>query len=161
GKQELKRHIDEIANKITDKINYKVDELNRELKRVRFAADAWYSSIGTFTKAEKGKFVQEKGVEIPFQLNLTKSFKAKSPGKFLQPPNMDKNANPKEEKVQDYFMDECKALENFENIQNKLIVRDTRFSPLLDTRKPDFVFIPNDFPLDPLSVVAVGEIKKR
>ncbi|CAG8811845.1 15856_t:CDS:2, partial [Racocetra fulgida] len=128
--------IDEIADKI--------NELNREVKRVR-----------TFTKTEKGKFVQERGVEIQFQLDLTKSFKAKSPGKFLYPPNMSKNANPKEEKVQDYFMDECKALENYVNIQNKLIVRDTHFSPLLDTREPDFVFIPSDSPLDPLSVVAV------
>lgn len=117
--------------------------------------------LGTLTKTEKGKFVQERGVEIQFQLDLTRSLKAKSPGKFSKPPNMDKGANPDEEKVQDYFMCECKVLENYANIQNKLIVRDTHFSPLLDTRKPDFVFIPSDSPLDPLNVVAVGEIKKR
>ncbi|CAG8449959.1 9946_t:CDS:2 [Acaulospora morrowiae] len=119
--QELKRRFDEIS--------FKIDEMNREfkreLKRIRFTADAWYSAIGTHTKTKKGKFVKERGVEILFPLGLTESLKSKSPGKFLQPPNMDK---------------------------------DTRFSPLLDT---DFVFIPSDYPLDPLSVIAIGEIKKR
>ncbi|KAF0484869.1 kinase-like protein [Gigaspora margarita] len=136
---ELKRHMDQIAAKVdgvnskvdgvnskvdgvnskVDGVNSKMDGLSREVKRVRFAADAWYSAIGTPTKTEKGKFVQENGVQIDFQLDLTKTYKTKSPGK------------------------------------------DTHFSPLLDTRKPDFVFIPSDSPLDPLSVVVVGEIKKR
>ncbi|CAG8606611.1 36678_t:CDS:2, partial [Racocetra persica] len=141
GEQELKRHIDEIADKINSKVDGLNDEmrgLNREVKRVCFAADAWYSAIGTFTKTEKGKFVQERGVKIQFHLDLTKK-----------------------EKVQDYFIDECKAFENYVNIQNKLIVRDTHFSPLLDTRKPDFVFIPSNSSLDPLSVVAIGKIKKQ
>ncbi|CAG8802155.1 28356_t:CDS:2, partial [Dentiscutata erythropus] len=156
--------MNEANDEINSKIDSKLDEMNGEihmlLKRVRFAADAWYSSIGTFTNTEKGKFVQESGAEIQFPFNLTESFKAKSPGKFLYLPNMDKNANSKEE-MQKYFIDECRVLENDENIQNKLTVGDTHFSPLVETQKPDFVFIPNDSPLDPLNVVAIGEIKKR
>ncbi|CAG8753467.1 5233_t:CDS:2, partial [Racocetra persica] len=168
---ELKRHIDKIANEVCG--------LNREVKRVCFAADAvlqiYYLPsfltiseniinnlcLGTFTKTEKRKFVQERGIEIPFLLDLTKSSKPKSPEKFLHSLNMNKNANPKEEKVQTYFIDECKALENYVNIQNKLIVRDTHFFLLLDTRKPGFVFILSDSSLDPLSVVAIGEIKNQ
>ncbi|CAG8839321.1 24773_t:CDS:2, partial [Gigaspora margarita] len=152
--------VDGVNSKV-DGVNSKMDGLSREVKRARFAADAWYSDIGTPTKTEKGKFVQENGVQIDFQLDLTKTYKTKSPEKFLYPPNMSRDANPKEEKIQDYFMDECKVLENYANIQNKLIIRDTHFSLLLDTRQPDFVFIPSNSPLDLLSVVVVGEIKKR
>ncbi len=59
-------------------------------------------------------------------------------------------------------MKECISLENFDPISNKLklIVEDTRNSPLLGTRKPDFVFIPRYSHLDYSNVIAVGEIKK-
>ncbi|CAG8550266.1 3640_t:CDS:2, partial [Acaulospora colombiana] len=128
----LKRHFDVIV----DKINFKVDELDRELKRVRFAADAWYSAIDILAKIEKVKFVQERGVGIQFPLDLSRSLKAKSPGKFYNRLTWTLTKNQKKK-------------------------NDTHFSPLLDTRKPDFVFIPSDSPLDPLSVVAVDEVKKR
>ncbi|CAH1768421.1 623_t:CDS:2, partial [Entrophospora sp. SA101] len=42
----------------------------------------------------------------------------------------------------------------------KLIVEDTRNSPVLATRKPDFVLIPRYSHLDYLNVIAIGEIKK-
>ncbi|CAG8679586.1 12651_t:CDS:2, partial [Funneliformis caledonium] len=69
------------------------------------------------------------------------------------------NAKPSENEIQEYFMDECTALKALPEIQ--LYVRDTHSTPLLNTRKPDFVFIQKGRPLDLLNVVAVGEIRKR
>jgi len=56
-------------------------------------------------------------------------------------------------------MDECMALKPLSDVQ--LYVGDTHSTPLLNTRKPDFVFVQKGKPLDPLNVVAVGEIRKR
>jgi hypothetical protein len=56
-------------------------------------------------------------------------------------------------------MHECTALGSLDS--TKLIVHDTHSTPLLDTRKPDFVFIPKRWPLDSLNVVAVGEIRTQ
>ena len=41
------------------------------------------------------------------------------------------------------------------------MIEDVHSIPLLATRKPNFVFIAKDRPLDALHVVAVGEIKTR
>ncbi|RGB31597.1 hypothetical protein C1646_255753 [Rhizophagus diaphanus] len=54
-------------------------------------------------------------------------------------------------------MCECTALGSLDS--TKLIVHDTYSTPLLNTRKSDFVFIPKGWPLDSLNVVAVGEIR--
>ncbi|CAG8794089.1 15183_t:CDS:1, partial [Dentiscutata erythropus] len=62
-----------------------------------------------------------------------------------------------EDEIQEYFIDECKALKVLPEI--KLHVVDTHSIPLLSTQKPDFVFIQKGKPLDPLNVVAVGEIR--
>lgn len=96
---------------------------------------------------------------INFPLGLTTSSKRSGNGRFTNPPN--KNADSKEEEIQQYFINECKELEKSPNIKNKLIVVDKHSSPSLGTRKPDFLLIPNGSHLDMLNVVAVGEIKKR
>ncbi|CAB4413826.1 unnamed protein product [Rhizophagus irregularis] len=80
-------------------------------------------------------------------------------GRFTNPPN--RNADPREEEVQQYFINECRELEKSPNIKNKLIVVDKHSSPSLGTRKPDFLFISKGSHLNMLNVVAVGEIKKR
>jgi hypothetical protein len=87
--------------------------------------------------------VREKGTEISFPFIVTTCIKARSPGKFLDPPNKNTNTSSSEKIIQDYFMSECNTLKNFEPIRRelKLIVEDTRNSPVLGTRKPDFVFI--------------------
>ncbi|CAG8450414.1 17988_t:CDS:2 [Rhizophagus irregularis] len=135
-------------------------EVERDFRKMRNVIKASLYSPGTFTETEKGKLVN-KGDEIGFPLNLTTSSKQRAPGRFTESPNKVPTANPKEEKIRDYFMSECLALENSSSINNKLVIKDTRSSPLLETRKPDFVFIPNDSHLDQLNVVAVGEVKKR
>ncbi|RHZ48460.1 hypothetical protein Glove_551g66 [Diversispora epigaea] len=72
------------------------------------------------------------------------STKTKPPGKFSEPPNKNSKANASEKDIQDYFMKECKVLENYRFTKNKIkhIVEDTRNSPILGTQKSDFVFIP-------------------
>src|SRR4051812_29471218 len=56
-------------------------------------------------------------------------------------------------------MRKCTALESLDSI--KLIVYDTYSTPLLNTRKSDFVFISKGWPLDSLNVVVVGEIRTQ
>ena len=86
-----------------------------------------------------GRSVLKDGIEITFPLNITESTKGRTPGKFSETPDRDAS----EKEIQDYFMSECKVLENYTPIKNKLklTVEDTRQSPVLGTRKPDFVFI--------------------
>lgn len=92
-------------------------------------------------------------------MELTASFKAKSPGKFLSPPNGDNDVP--ESQVQEYFISECQALEKFGAVNNKLIIKDTHASPSLGTRKPDFIFIQKGSTVDPFNIVVIGEIKLR
>ncbi|CAI2200460.1 5421_t:CDS:1, partial [Funneliformis geosporum] len=68
-----------------------------------------------------------------------------------------------EKEIQDYFMSECSVLENYGPIKDKLklTVEDTRQSPVLGTRKPDFIFIRKNTNVDYLNIMAIGEIKKR
>ncbi|RGB23624.1 hypothetical protein C1646_529513 [Rhizophagus diaphanus] len=94
-----------------------------------------------------------------FPLPLTQTRRRNSHGKFQNPPNLSPGAKPSEDDIQEYFIDECSALKALP--ETKLYVGDTHSIPLLSTRKPDFVFILKGRPLDPLNVVAVGEIRKR
>ncbi len=68
----------------------------------------------------------EKGTPINFPLDWTTSSKRSGNGRFTNPPN--KNANPREEEIQQYFINECKELEKSPNIKNKLIIMDTHSS---------------------------------
>ncbi|CAI2185652.1 5091_t:CDS:2 [Funneliformis geosporum] len=154
GNQEqesLKRHIEKVVKE-------EVSELRREVKKVRYFAEAWLSLPGIDTETDKGKRVMDKGTVMNFPLQLTQIRRRNSHGKFQKPPNLS-GAKPSEDEIQEYFMDECTALKALPEIQ--LYVEDTHSTPLLNTRKPDFVFIQKGRPLDPLNVVAVGEIRKR
>ncbi|CAG8551597.1 4894_t:CDS:2 [Racocetra fulgida] len=113
---------------------------------------------GIDTETEKGKRVITHSAEMDFPLQLTQIRRRNSHGKFQKPPNLS-GAKPSEDEIQEYFIDECTALKSLPEIQ--LYVGDTYSTPLLDTRKPDFVFVQKGRPLDPLNVVAVGEIRKR
>lgn len=103
--------------------------------------------------SEIGSMAQQ-GPDINFPLSLTKTLKIRSPGKFSEPPIYN---GVKEIEVQKYFISECQALEKFSSLNNQLIIQDTHASPLLGTRKPDFVFMKKGSTLDPLNVVVVVE----
>jgi predicted Ser/Thr protein kinase len=150
-----------------------MDFLNQEIKKVRYATEGWYSSPGMLpspyilanvdyfffssgvdTETEKGHRVRVSGREMTFPFQLTTLKKRKnSLGKFQDPPHAH---NESEETLQDYFIRECQGIRD-----SQLKVVDTHYTPLMDTRKPDFVFIQKERPLDPLNVVAIGEIRKR
>jgi len=60
--------------------------------------------------------------------------------------------------VQKHFINECTVItRSFDEIQ--YVLYDVHDFALLDTRKPDFVIINEQHPLDPLNVVIVGEIR--
>ncbi|RGB25083.1 kinase-like domain-containing protein [Rhizophagus diaphanus] len=143
---DLKRQFDEMTEKM--------DNMSRDLKKVRYSEVLWFSAPGTTdTITEKGKTVRLKSkLPIEFPLKLTKTAQKRVYGKFQDPPNVS------EKELQEYFINECRPL-NTKN--SKLVVEDVHSIPLLATRKPDFVFIAKDRPLDALHVVAVGEIKPR
>ena len=115
--------------------------------------------LGFVTETELGENVLKGGIEITFPLNITESIKSRSPGKFSEIPDRDAS----EKEIQDYFMSECSVLENYSVIKNKLklTVEDTRQSPVLGTRKPDFVFIQKNTDVDFLNILAIGEVKKQ
>ena len=94
------------------------------------------------------------GVEIDFPFLITELRRQQPQGKFRSLPNL----SPSENAIQEYFIDECTALKALSEI--KLYVEGTYSTPLLSTRKPDFVFVQEGKPLDPLNVVAIGEIRK-
>ena len=106
-----------------------------------------------------GENVLKGGIEITFPLNITESTKPHSPGKFSVIPDRDAS----EKEIQDYFMSECSVLKYYSPIKNKLklTVEDTRQSPVLGTRKPDFVFIQKNTDVDFLNILAIGEVKKQ
>lgn len=93
--------------------------------------------------------------DISFPFTLTNTTQRRILEKFRNPPNEDAP----EKKLQEFFMRQCTALGSLDS--TKLIVHDTHSTPLLNTRKPDFVLIPKEWPLDSLNVVAVGEIRKQ
>ncbi|CAB4399464.1 unnamed protein product [Rhizophagus irregularis] len=111
-----------------------VGSLRSEVKRVRYVAESWLSSPGILTETEKRRGMR---------------------GRFQDQPD----ASEIEDVWQEYFIEECNELKGTRG--TKLIVADTHLTPLLNTRKPDFVFIQKGRPLDPLNVLAVGEIRKR
>ncbi|CAG8574989.1 1827_t:CDS:2 [Funneliformis mosseae] len=166
GNEEIKVTLEEFLKKVPDIVSLQrgIVELNQKMdsgfRKIHKVMEASFYSSGTFNETDTGKLVLA-APPISFPFDLTTSTKARSPGKFNRPPNKDKYANPSEAKIQDYFMSECKALENYDFINNKLTVIDTHLAPTLGTRKPDFLFIPNDSHLDMLNAVVVGEVKKR
>ncbi|CAG8465509.1 5076_t:CDS:2, partial [Funneliformis caledonium] len=166
GNEEIKVTLEEFLKKVPDIVSLQrgIVELNQKMdsgfRKIHKVMEASFYSSGTFNETDTGKLVLA-APPISFPFDLTTSTKARSPGKFNRPPNKDKYANPSEAKIQDYFMSECKALENYDFINNKLTVIDTHLAPTLGTRKPDFLFIPNDSHLDMLNAVVVVEVKKR
>ncbi|CAG8650992.1 15178_t:CDS:2 [Funneliformis mosseae] len=156
GTEDLKRHFDEIAERLEERLDHKIDGVSHEMKKVRLQSEVmWYSAPGTDTETDKGIFVGERGTETTFPLKLTTTTQRRVYGKFKYPPSPDVP----EKTLQEYFIDECKPLQKSKD--SKLVVEDVHSIPLLATRKPDFVFIAKGHPLDALRVVAVGEIRKR
>ncbi|CAI2194142.1 6119_t:CDS:2 [Funneliformis geosporum] len=121
--EDLKRHFDEIA----ERLDHKIDGVSHEMKKVQLHSEVmWYSTPGTNTETDKDIFVGSRDTEI-------------------------------KKKLQEYFINECKPLQISKNL--KLVVEDVHFFPLLATRKPDFVFITKDNPLDALCVVAILQLQ--
>ncbi|PKY60182.1 hypothetical protein RhiirA4_550573 [Rhizophagus irregularis] len=149
---------DDVSSMKRDLAHIVKEEINREVKKVRRVLEGSMSSPGYSTLSDIGDLAQRCS-KISFPLELTASAKAKSPGKFLSPPNG--NDDVPESQVQEYFISECQALEKFGAVNNKLIIKDTHASPSLGTRKPDFIFIQKGSTVDPFNVVVVGEIKLR
>ncbi|CAG8725308.1 16354_t:CDS:2, partial [Funneliformis caledonium] len=137
-------------------LSFRVESGFRKVYRI---VEASGLSSDFVTETQLGQTVLEEETEIAFPLNLTESTKGRAPGKFSDV--LDRDASEKE--IQDYFMSECSVLENYGPIKGKLklTVEDTRQSPVLGTRKPNFVFIRKNTNVDYLNIMAIGEVKKR
>ncbi|CAG8734582.1 6439_t:CDS:2, partial [Funneliformis caledonium] len=146
----------DVVKEIVRGLDFKIEQdFNKVCRAIE---EAIYSPGTDLTGTEKGKTVMDKGTHIVFPLEWTTSSKRSENGRFTNPPN--RNADLREEEIQQYFINECKELEKSPNIKNKLIVVDEHSSPSLGTQKPDFLFISKDSHLNMLNVVAVDEIKK-
>ena len=109
----------------------------------------------TVTETQKGELVLEKGTQFVFPFQNTSSILARSAaGRFEHRKRNDDN----EARLQRYFINQCQALKELDSIY--FDVYDTSKTPLLATRKPDFVIVHEDHALDALNVV-VGEIRKQ
>ncbi|CAG8669532.1 16884_t:CDS:2, partial [Funneliformis caledonium] len=136
GTEDLKKHFDEIAEKLKERLDHKID------------------GVSTDTETDKSIIVGERDTETTFPLKLTMTTQRRVYRKFKYPPSPDVS----EKILQEYFIDECKPLQKSKD--SKLVVEDIYSVPLLATRKPDFVFIAKGHLLDALRVVAIGEIRK-
>ncbi|PKC04591.1 kinase-like protein [Rhizophagus irregularis] len=147
----------DVVEEIVRGLDFKMEQ---GFNKIRHAIEEAIYSPGTdLTGTENGKTVMDKGTHIVFPLKWTTSSKRSGNERFTNSPN--RNVDPKEEEVQQYFINECKELDKTSNIKNKLIVVDKHSSPSLGTRKSDFLFISKGSHLNMLNVVAVGEIQKR
>lgn len=107
-------------------------------------------------KTEKNKQMKSIGNEMAFPFTLTTTqCRQGMRGRFQDQPDASKI----EDIWQEYFIEECNELKRTRG--TKLIVADTYLKPLLNTQKPDFIFIQKRRPLDLLNVAAIGEIRKR
>ncbi|CAG8677715.1 10144_t:CDS:2, partial [Paraglomus brasilianum] len=131
------------------------DRIESGFRKLSHLVKASSLSSGFVTETKLGENVLKGGIEITFPLNITESTKSHSPGKFSVIPDRDAS----EKEIQDYFMSECSVLKYYSPIKNKLklTVEDTRQSPVLGTRKPDFVFIQKNTDVDFLNILAIGE----
>ncbi|GBC25376.1 kinase-like domain-containing protein [Rhizophagus irregularis DAOM 181602=DAOM 197198] len=152
----LKREFQSVVREELSGVKEDVGSLKNELKKVRLQSEEmWFSAPATVTETDKGIFVRSICQDISFPFTLTNTTQRRILGKFRNPPN----ENAPEKKLQEFFMRQCTALGSLDS--TKLMVHDTHSTPLLNTRKPDFVLIPKEWPLDSLNVVAVGEIRKQ
>ncbi|CAB4412670.1 unnamed protein product [Rhizophagus irregularis] len=152
----LKREFQSVVREELSGVKEDVGSLKNELKKVRLQSEEmWFSAPDTVTETDKGIFVRSICQDISFPFTLTNTTQRRILEKFRNPPNEDAP----EKKLQEFFMRQCTALGSLDS--TKLIVHDTHSTPLLNTRKPDFVLIPKEWPLDSLNVVAVGEIRKQ
>ncbi|CAG8755701.1 19021_t:CDS:2 [Rhizophagus irregularis] len=119
----------DVVEEIVRGLDFKMEQ---GFNKIRHAIEKAIYSPGTdLTETEKGKTVMDKGTHIVFPLKWTTSSKRSGNGRFTNSPN--RNADPKEEEVQQYFINECKELDKTPNIKNKLIVVDKHSSPSLGT----------------------------
>ncbi|CAG8614442.1 1061_t:CDS:2 [Funneliformis caledonium] len=115
----------------------------------------WFSCPATHTATEKGRLVKDE-LKFPFILKSITLRKNSRIGLFKK--NTIPTSQRGEKFIQEYFIKECDAITRaFDEIHYNVL--DVHKFPLLDTRKPDFVIVSKQDPLDPLNVVAVGEIR--
>ncbi|PKC54725.1 hypothetical protein RhiirA1_476784 [Rhizophagus irregularis] len=116
-KEVIKDEVKDIKNDVRE-IKNEVRDIKNELSGLGFKIEQDFNkliramdSIDLFTS-----IVMEKGAHIGFPLVLTTSSKRSGNGRFTSPSN--KNADSKEEEIQQYFINECKELERTPNIKN-------------------------------------------
>ena len=115
------------------KENVEIPELREKL--LKFAEVE--AENARLLKRMQGQRVVTQGTKMGFPLPLTQARRRNSHGKFQKPPNLSPGAKPSEDDIQEYFIDECSALKALP--ETKLYVGDTHSTPLLNTRKPDFL----------------------
>ncbi|PKK69918.1 hypothetical protein RhiirC2_712297 [Rhizophagus irregularis] len=99
-------NLDSLKNIIKEVIKDEVKDIKNDVREIK----------NEVTGTDKGSIVMEKGAHIGFPLVLTTSSKRSGNGRFTSPSN--KNADSKEEEIQQYFINECKELERTPNIKN-------------------------------------------
>ncbi|CAG8611300.1 6693_t:CDS:2, partial [Ambispora gerdemannii] len=114
-----------------DKISITLTGLSRFKDEGKVSLFKKCLTSATTTETDKGISVRKHGTQMTFPLQLTATTRRIVEGKFKSPPNA------------------------------KDVIEDSHSTPLLATRKPDFVFVPRGCPLNALNVAAVGEIRKR
>ncbi|CAG8699838.1 11097_t:CDS:2, partial [Funneliformis caledonium] len=145
--------LNDVVEEIVRGLDFKMEQGFNKVRRA--IEESIYSSGTDLTGIDKGKTVMDKGTHIVFPLEWTTSSKRSGNGRFTNPPN--RNADLREEEVQQYFINKCKELEKSLNIKNKFIVVDKHSSPSIGTRNPDFLFISKGLHLNILNVIAVGQ----
>ncbi|GBB89726.1 hypothetical protein RclHR1_16500001 [Rhizophagus clarus] len=159
--ESVKRTFSDITKEITGIIDDRFmtisTDIESRLKKIKLDASypGWYSCPATCTETENGKMVKE-DLTFPFTLNESITLRKNSRVGLFKKKTIPKSK--KEKDIQEYFIKECEVItRTFEIIHYNVL--DVHNFPLLDTRKPDFVILSKQDPLDPLNVVAVGEIR--
>lgn len=91
---------------------------------------------------------------FPFEASVNLDMSDCRKGKFSNPPDSEE-----EDLYQEYFMKQCKGL--IKHLGIDLCIHDSHNVSILDSQKPDAVFIRKGLSFDPLNVEVVLEVKPK
>ncbi|CAG8662046.1 3978_t:CDS:2, partial [Paraglomus occultum] len=146
-----------VVNEMKREVKRKLEDIDYNVERMRLMSAGNTTFFTSDNETDRGMYIMEDSnniISFPFEAEIPQSIsqigisERAHKGRFHDPPDSDS-----EEDYQQYFLRHSVAL------TSNITIHDTYKMPILDRRKPDFVGVAKDWPLDALNVSLVIEIK--